>query len=89
MAGGWVVVFVLLAVSESSLGAAHDAVQGLPLILELLVWLIFFPFVLALNIWASSWDEGLRLVLVYCCAVAWTIAFFPRRTAEHKSPRSR
>jgi hypothetical protein len=79
MAGGWLVMFALIALSEPTLDDVHDAVQGLPLVLELLAWLVLFPFLLALTIWTSPWDESLRVLLVGCCAIGWTLAFFPWR----------
>jgi hypothetical protein len=46
-------------------------------VIQLLAWLALFPFLLALTVWTSAWDESLRLLLVACCAIGWTLAFFP------------
>jgi hypothetical protein len=82
MVGGWLAMFALIALSEPTLDALHDAVQELPLVIELLAWLALFPFLLALTIWTSPWDDSLRLLLVACCALGWTLAFFPWRAAD-------
>lgn len=79
MAGGWIVFLALLAFSEPSLGELWRTVRDLPLLIEGLVWLAFFPFVLALGIWESAWAEWLRFLLVACCAVAWSLSAWPRR----------
>ena len=79
MVGGWVTFYALMATSEPTLGELQDRVRALPLLLEGLVWLAFFPYVLALTIWDGGWPETLRFALVACCAVGWSLAFYPRR----------
>ena len=82
--GGWIVFYALMLLSEPTLGRLHDGVAGLPLVLDGLVWFVFFPCVLALAIWDSSSAEGLRLALVACCAVGWSLAFYPWRRHVRK-----
>ena len=79
MVAGWIVFFSLLAFDEPALHELRADVRELGLVLEGLVWLAFFPFVLALAIWTSAWDEGLRVALVACCAIGWSLAFYPWR----------
>lgn len=74
---GWIGFYALIVASEPRLAELHDRVQGLPIILEGLVWLAFFPYILGLTIWDSSWPEWVRFALVTCCAVGWSIAFYP------------
>ena len=81
---GWLVFFALIAFSEPALAGLRGTVTDLPLLVELLAWFALFPFVLALTIWTSSWDESLRFALICCCAVGWTIAFFPWRAASRR-----
>jgi hypothetical protein len=78
MIGGWILFFALLAFSEPTLGELWHDVRDLPLVVEGLVWLLFFPFILALGVWDSSWETWLRLLLVSCFAFAWSFAFWPR-----------
>ena len=79
MVAGWIVFFALLAFDEPALHGLHADVRELALVLEGLVWLAFFPFVLALTIWTTGWDEWLRFALVACCAIGWSLAFYPWR----------
>ena len=79
MVGGWVTFFALLAFSEPTLGELWRDVRDLPLGVEGVVWLLFFPFVLALGVWDSSWETWLRLLLVGCFALGWSFAFWPRK----------
>lgn len=78
MVAGWGAFFGLLVFSESTLGDLRADVAGLPLALEVLVWIAFFPYLLALTVWDASWAEWLRLVLVAAFAIFWSTAFFPR-----------
>lgn len=79
MVGGWVAFYALMLFSEATLRDLYDRVRELPLVLEGVVWIAFFPYVLALTIWSSSWEEWLRFLLVACCAVGWSLAFYPWR----------
>ena len=74
---GWVLFVALIVGSEGTLGELHGALRDQALAVELLVWFLFFPFVLALTIWTTAWEEWLRFALVACCAVAWTVACYP------------
>jgi len=80
MVGGWIAFAAMMVLSEPTLGELWRGVRGLPFLAEILVWLLFFPFVLALGIWDSSWEGWLRLTLVGCCAVGWSLVFWPRTT---------
>ena len=55
-----------------------QSIRRLPLLVQLLLWLLFLPVVLGLWIWQSSWPLWLRLVLV--AGLAWwnVFVFFPR-----------
>jgi hypothetical protein len=86
MVVGWVGFYGLIAASEPTLTELHARVQGLPIVLEGLVWLAFFPYILGLTIWDSSWPEWVRLALVTCCAVGWSIAFYPwHKSGGHRA----
>jgi hypothetical protein len=81
----WIVFSVLLGFSEPTLGEPWRDVRDLPLVVEGLVWLGLFPFVLAPGVWDSSWETWLRLLLVGSFAVGWSLAFWPRRAAQTQS----
>ena len=79
MVGGWITFYAFMLFDEPALHDFFAEVRGLPLVLEGLVWLVFFPFVLALAFWTSGWDEWLRFALAACCAIGWSLAFYPWR----------
>lgn len=78
MIGGWSVFFALVLFAESTLSDLWDGLHDLPLVVEGLVWFLLFPLVLATGVWESSWQTWLRVFLVACFAIGWSIAFFPR-----------
>jgi menaquinone-dependent protoporphyrinogen oxidase len=79
MVGMWA-TFALLAVARpEALDDLWSWVRDLPLLAEGVVWLLFFPWVLGLAVWESSWDGWFRLLLVSCFAAGWTIVSLPRR----------
>jgi hypothetical protein len=77
MAGGWMAFFALLLFSAPTLGSVRDTIRDLPLLIEGLVWLVFFPFVLAVTVWDSAWDTWLRVLAVSSFAAGWSVMFYP------------
>jgi hypothetical protein len=53
-------------------------IRDLPLVVEILVWIVFFPQVLATAVWTSGWSEGLRTTLVVLLAAVWILISVPR-----------
>jgi hypothetical protein len=78
MVGGWVALAVALVASQQTLDDVWTSVRDLPLIVEGVVWLLGFPFLIGLAIWQASWDEALRLTVIAVLAVAYTYMFVPR-----------
>ena len=76
MAGMWVVFFVLM--QSGRLDDVAGWIRDLPILLEILVWIVLFPWVLGTAVWTSGWSEGLRVTLVVLFAAGWTIASIPR-----------
>ena len=87
MVAGWVGFYALIAASDPALTELHARVQALQILLEGLVWLAFFPYILGLTIWDSSWPEWVRFALVTCCAVGWSIAFYPWHRSGRRGPQ--
>jgi len=52
--------------------ALWNWVQSLPLLVEIIVWILFLPITVALWIWESSWPILLRL-LGFAGIIAWTV----------------
>jgi hypothetical protein len=79
MVGGWLVFLVAVVASRQALDDAWTAVRQLPLVAELAIWLLGFPFLLGLAIWQASWVEALRLAAVAIVAGAYIFMFLPRK----------
>jgi hypothetical protein len=84
MVGMWGAFFVLLFADR--LDGLWSAIRDLPLLVEVVVWVVFLPWVLGTAVWTSSWPVGLRVLLIGCFAIGWTIASIPRekRTAQDR-----
>jgi hypothetical protein len=78
MVGGWVAFAVALVASQQTLDDVWTSVRDLPLVVEGVVWLLGFPFLIGLAIWRASWDEAVRLTVIASVAVAYTCMFVPR-----------
>jgi hypothetical protein len=76
MVGMWIVFFVLLR--SDRLDALASSIRDLPIIAELVVWFLFFPWVLGTAVWTGDWAEWLRVLLVVLFAAGWTIISIPR-----------
>lgn len=79
MVGMWAAFFAALGADR--LDEVWRWVRDLPLVLELLLWLAAFPWLLGTAVWTSSWSGPLRLALVALFAAGWTVASLPRRKA--------
>ena len=78
MVGGWMAFAVALVAFQQTLDDVWTSVRGLPLVVEGVVWLLGFPFLIGLVIWQTSWDEAVRLTIIALLAVAYTLMFIPR-----------
>jgi hypothetical protein len=78
MVGGWVAFAVALIASRHTLDDVWTSIRGLPPVIEGVVWLLGFPFLMGLAIWQASWDEAVRLTVIAVLAVAYTCMFVPR-----------
>ena len=77
MVAMWVAFYILLFADE--LEGLWSAIRDLPLLVELVLWLPFFPWMLGMAVWTSAWSEWLRVALVVCFTIGWSLAFLPRR----------
>lgn len=77
-AGLWAAFGVGLVWSQGSVTAAWESVRGLPLLVQVLVWLLFLPMMAGLWVWETTWPVVLRLLVVTGLA-GWSLyIFFPR-----------
>ena len=78
MIGSWLAFAVLAVTSEDTLAGIWDWVRGLPLALELVIWILTLPWMLALAVWESAWSDTSRVLVVLAIATAWTLMSIPR-----------
>jgi len=79
-AGLWVAFAAGLIFSQGSLDQAWIWIRSLPILLQVVVWLLFLPVVGGLWVWETTWPLLLRLVVVMGLG-AWNIlVFLPRAT---------
>jgi len=71
----WVAFGAALIWSQGSLDQAWQAVRDLPLIGQIVVWVLFLPVMAGLWIWETSWPIVVRLVLVLGLA-GWNLLMF-------------
>jgi len=71
----WIIFFALLIFSSGTLDDIWHWVQGLPVVLEVIVWILTFPYMLALAVWESDWVTWLRIALVILISLVWTGMF--------------
>ena len=74
----WIAFGASLIWSQGSVDAAWQAIGDLPLILQLLVWLLFLPVMAALWIWETTWPLAVRILLVVGIGVWNLFVFLPR-----------
>jgi hypothetical protein len=69
----WVGFGIALVVNPQWLDMLWNSVQELPLVVEIIVWVLFLPIMVGLWIWQSTWPALIRLLGV-AGLVAWTAA---------------
>jgi hypothetical protein len=74
----WIVFGIGLIWSQGSVDAAWQWVRALPIVLQLVVWVLFLPVMAALWIWETSWPLVLRLLLIIGVAGWNLLIFLPR-----------
>jgi len=76
MVGMWIGFFATLFTDQ--LDAVEEWVRDLPLVAELGLWLVAFPWLLGAAVWGSSLAPVLRTLLVSAFAIGWTLISIPR-----------
>jgi hypothetical protein len=76
MTGLWIVFFVLM--DQGRLDDLAAWIRDLPIVVEILVWIVFFPQVLATAVWTNGWSEGVRITLITLFVCGWTLMSIPR-----------
>jgi hypothetical protein len=81
----WVAFGAGLILSQGSLDQAWQAIRDLPLVVQVLVWLLFLPVMIGLWVWETTWPLILRLVLVVGIA-GWNLLIFLPRAFQAARP---
>ena len=68
----WVGFAIALVLNPEWLDILWNFVRELPLVAEIIVWVLFLPIMVGLWIWESSWPALVRL-LGFAGIVAWTL----------------
>jgi hypothetical protein len=68
----WVGFAIALVVNREWLDLLWNWVRALPLVAEIIVWLLFLPIMVGLWIWEASWPDLVRL-LAFAGIVVWTL----------------
>ena len=77
----WIAFAGGLVLSQGSIDQAWTSIRGLPLIVQVVVWILFLPVMIGLWVWETSWPLVVRLVLVAGVA-AWNLFMFLPRAAQ-------
>jgi hypothetical protein len=84
----WVGFILALVVNPGWLDSLWEWVQSLPILLEVIVWVLFLPILVGLWTWESSWPDFVRL-LAFAGIVVWTLlavySFFKNMLDRHAS----
>ena len=81
----WIAFAAGLIWSQGSLDQAWTAIRGLPLIVQIFVWVLFLPVMIGLWIWETSWPLVVRLVLVVGVA-GWNLLMFLPKALQAARP---
>jgi hypothetical protein len=74
----WLAFGAGLVWSQGSVDSAWQTIRDLPLIAQIVVWLLFLPVMVALWIWETTWPLAVRLLLVVGIG-GWNLfMFLPR-----------
>jgi ABC-type amino acid transport system permease subunit len=79
----WVAFAAGLIFSQGSIDEAWQMVRGLPLIVQLVVWVLFLPVMIGLWVWETTWPLVVRLVLVAGVA-GWNLFVFLPKALQAK-----
>ena len=74
----WVAFGAGLLLSQGSVDQTWQTIRGLPLIVQLIVWLLFLPVMLGMWVWETTWPLIVRLVLVLSIAGWNLLVFLPK-----------
>jgi hypothetical protein len=81
----WVAFGAALVISQGSLDQAWQTIRELPLVVQLVAWLLFLPVMFGLWVWETTWPLFVRLILVIGVA-GWNLLVFLPKAAQSARP---
>jgi hypothetical protein len=79
----WIAFAAGLILSQGSVDQAWQTIRELPLIVQIVVWILFLPVMIGLWIWETSWPLVVRLVLLIGVA-GWNLLVFLPKALQAK-----
>jgi ABC-type amino acid transport system permease subunit len=79
----WIAFGAGLIFSQGSVDQAWQTIRELPLIVQIVVWILFLPVMIGLWIWETTWPLIVRLVLVVGMA-GWNLFMFLPKALQAK-----
>ena len=79
----WIAFAAGLIFSQGSVDQAWQTIRELPLIVQIVVWILFLPVMVGLWVWETSWPLIVRLVLVAGVA-GWNLLIFLPKALQAK-----
>ena len=74
----WVAFGAGLLLSQGSIDQTWQTIRDLPLIVQLIAWLLFLPVMLGMWVWETTWPFVVRLMLVLSIAGWNLLVFLPK-----------
>jgi hypothetical protein len=68
----WIGFAVALVLNPEWLDMLWSTVRELPLVAEIVIWVLFLPIMVGVWVWQSDWPALVRL-LGFAAIVAWTL----------------
>lgn len=79
MVGMWVAFFVLVAASPETLLSIWAWVTERSWPIQVLLWIVTLPWMLALYVWQSGLADWARWLIICVVALGWTVASRPKK----------
>jgi ABC-type amino acid transport system permease subunit len=81
----WIAFAVGVIWSQGTVDHAWQQIRDLPLLVQLVIWVLFLPVMIGMWVWQSGWPLLVRLVLVLGVA-GWNLWMFLPRAIQSVKP---
>ena len=75
----WGAFIALALVSPETLDHIWNWTHGLWWPLQIVVWIIFLPWMIGLFVWQADWSFAARMAIIAVIALGWSAVSFPRK----------